>query len=84
MKWTKKKPVQSGWYRYIGDLDAIDPESGRIHCDPSCRVAVHSGDDPFLAIYRDTRLFDYKKAEGLWSNPVEGLERPVSGELPDE
>ena len=84
MGWKKKKPTESGWYRYVGDLYAIGERGERIHCDPACRVAVHSGEEPFIALYEDTRIYDFESADGLWSKHGEKLERPALGELPGE
>lgn len=50
----------------------------------ACRVAVHSDDDTFIAVYHDTRIYDYERADGLWSSPDEALEQPAAGELHDE
>ena len=54
MRWKKKKPTKSGWYQYLGDLYPIGEKRERTHCDPACRVAMHSGEEPFIAIYQDT------------------------------
>ncbi|MFZ0930100.1 MAG: hypothetical protein WAN11_15955 [Syntrophobacteraceae bacterium] len=84
MNWAREKPTRSGWYRYLGDLYPIGEKRERIRCDPACRVAVHSDDDTFIAVYHDTRIYDYERADGLWSSPDEALEQPAAGELHDE
>ncbi|MGA2223824.1 MAG: hypothetical protein ABSH41_05205 [Syntrophobacteraceae bacterium] len=84
MNWAKEKPTRSGWYQYADDLYPIGEKRDCIRCDPACRVAVHSGEEPFIAIYQDTRLYDYERADGVWSSSEETLERSAAGELPDE
>lgn len=85
MEWTKNKPAESGWYQYAGDLCPLTKESAPLHCDPTCRVAVHSDDEnPFIAVYESPELYDYETADGLWSNFEEPLEEPDPGELPQD
>jgi hypothetical protein len=81
MDWTKRKPTESGWYEYAGELSAVTKESEPMHCNPACRVAVHFSEKPFIAIYRDPELYDYEMADGLWSRIEEPLEEPSPGEL---
>lgn len=79
MTWTEKKPVESGWYEYTGDLQSIGGKKESVHCAP-CRVAVHFGRSPFLFRFRDTELYDCKNADGLWSEREEPLEEPEASE----
>jgi hypothetical protein len=84
MEWTREKPGGSGWYDYHGDLDVIGKENDRIHCDPSCRVGVYLGDETYVALLQDTRLYDFNSADGLWCGPIEPTEFPKSKELPGD